>query len=345
MLIAAISMTSCLKDTDDTVVTYYSDTAITSFTLTTVNTYTTKTSDGTTKTVKSTLATKPVFVIDQYNHKIYNPVPLPSTCDLKHVLATIATKNSGQVVIKSIVGDTLRMYSSTDSTDFSTPREIRAYAQDGSSFRAYTVTFNVKQASSESITWTSLGQAPDGAPNGLLSEIAIEKNDNGFMLSLDNRATWTAQLLGDGEDPSLLPKEDIGYVKMPFTSSKNTDYELIAGMVNENDVYYSVWRRITDSSADASAAKWVYIPKAPDNHYLLPDLNGLSLVRFNSQTYAIGGNGKVYKTRDWGLTWKETDEILLPVSSIKKAATDESGNLWIMSQDDGNVWKGEITVE
>ena len=121
MLVAAISMTSCLKDNDTSDVTYYDDTAITAFTLTTVNTYTTTTSsDGTTKTTKATLSTKPVFIIDQYNHKIYNPVGLPAECDLKHVIVNISTKNSGQVGIKSLTSDSLYVYSSTDSIENTT---------------------------------------------------------------------------------------------------------------------------------------------------------------------------------------------------------------------------------
>ena len=344
MLIAAISMTSCLKDNDSSDITYYDDTAITAFTLTTVNTYTTTTnSDGTTKTTKSSLSTKPVFVIDQKNFKIYNPVGLPATCDLKHVLVTISTKNSGQIAIKSLKSDSLYVYSSTDSIDFSQPRELRVFSQSGSSSRNYIVTFNTKQTTSASITWTSIEAGNPEIPEALYYEAALEKTENGFKLSLDDRATWSTELLGDGEDASLLPTDQIGYVKMPYTASANSDYELMAGVTSTNDAFYKIWRKITDNGYYAPVAKWVYIP-VTDNKSLLPNMGDVSLVRFNNQTYAIGANSKVYKSRDWGLTWKESDDIVLPTpeDAIIKAATDESGNLWIMKFDDGRIWKGEI---
>jgi len=346
MLIAAISMTSCLKDSDSSDVTYYDDAAITGFTLTTINTYTTTTSsDGTTKTTKATLSTKPVFVIDQKNYKIYNIVGLPETCDLKHVLVTISTKNSGVVGIKSLNSDSLYSYSSTDSIDFSQPRELRVFSQSGAFNRSYTVTFNTKQSTSASITWTPIDAGASEIPEELYHDVAIEKADNGFMLSTDDLKTWSSELLGDGEDASLLPTKQLGYVKMPYTASINTDYELIAGVVSENDATCSVWRKVSDYNDNAPVAKWVYIP-VTDNKSLLPNMGGVSLVRFNDQTYAIGTDGRVYKTRDWGLTWKAADDdIPIPATGSLniKAATDKYGNLWIINVSDENIWKGVIT--
>ena len=345
MLVAAISMTSCLKDNDTSDVTYYDDTAITAFTLTTVNTYTTTTSsDGTTKTTKATLSTKPVFIIDQYNHKIYNPVGLPAECDLKHVIVAISSKNSGQVGIKSLTSDSLYVYSSTDSIDFSQSRELRVFSQSGASNRAYTVTFNVKQSTSQSITWTSVEAGSAGIPEELYHEVAIEKTDNGFMLSTDNLKTWSSELLGDGENASLLPTKELGYVSMPYSASINTDYELIAGVISENDVFCSVWRKIAEYGDNAPVCKWVNI-KQDRAAYSLPNMGGVSLVRFNNQTYAIGFDGRVYITRDWGLTWKEADsDLALPTTGSLniKAATDKFGNLWVINLSDEKIWKGVI---
>lgn len=347
MLVAAMSMVSCLKDSDSSSLVYYDDTAITSFTLTTVNTYTTTTtSDGTTKTTKSTLSTKPAFVIDQYNHTIYNPVALPQTCDLKHVVASITTKNNGQLAIKSLISDTLFIYSSTDSIDFSSPREINVYASNGSGYRTYTVTFNVAQSKSEYITWTEMEAGSTEAPEALYNEIAIEKGENQFQLSTDNGTTWTTELLGIGEDASKLPNNGIGYIKMPYTASVNSDYELIVGAISDTDEHCAVWRKITDYNDGASVAKWIYIPEA-NNDDLLPNMGSVSLVRFNNQTYAIGAEGMIYKTRDWGLTWQPSDDITLPDmdGTTIKAATDDLGNLWIRTVEDGRLWMGELTIK
>ncbi|MBR0180290.1 MAG: hypothetical protein IJK09_01950 [Prevotella sp.] len=346
MLLSAISMTSCLKDNDSSDVTYYDDAAITAFTLTTVNTYTTTTSsDGTTKTTKATLSTKPVFVIDHNNLQIYNPVGLPETCDLKHVVVSISTKNSGQVGIKSLKSDSLYVYSSTDSIDFTQPRELKVFSQSGAFNRTYTVTFNTKQSTSASVTWTSVDAGSSEIPEELYHDVAIEKTDNGFMLSKDNLKTWSSELLGDGEDASLLPTRQLGYVSMPYTASINTDYELIAGVISENDAFCSVWRKISDYNDNAPVAKWVYIP-VTDNQYRLPNMGGVNLVKFNDQTYAIGADGRIYKTRDWGLTWKAaSDDFDLPITGSLnlRAATDKYGNLWIINLSDEKIWKGVIT--
>ena len=258
-----------------------------------------------------------MFVIDQKNYKIYNPVALPETCDLKHVLVTISTKNSGQVGIKSLKSDSLYVYSSTDSIDFSQPREVRVFSQSGTFNRAYTVTFNIKQTASASVTWTSVDAGSSEIPEDLYH----------------------------GEDASFLPTKQLGYITMPYTASINTDYELIAGVVSENDAFCSVWRKVSDYNDNAPVAKWVYTP-VTDNKSLLPNMGGVSLVRFNGQTYAFGTDGRIYKTRDWGLTWKAADDDFdLPITGSLniKAATDKYGNLWIINLSDENIWKGVIT--
>lgn len=349
ILATAISLASCLKD-DESTVSYYDDTAITVFSLAVVHSYiTTTTSNGTTTTQRGTLSPLPTFVIDHKNLKIYNPVALPSNCDLKHVLATISAKNGGQVIIKSIVGDTLQYYSSSDSIDFSVPREIRAYAQDGSGYRAYTVTMNV-ETSSSSLTWTEVEAGTAGIPEALNNVIAIEKNESGFKLSKDNGMSWTEELLGDGEDMSLLPSTDIGWCSMKYTASPNTEYQLMAGLTDGNNEKCAVWRKIVEKADHSPQAKWVNIPWDNSEAYFLPNMGGVSIVRFADNIYAIGGNGKVYKTRDWGITWKSTNDITLPWLDeynkttneySLKAATDESGNLWIRNISDGRVWRGK----
>ena len=352
MLSVVVSLTSCLKD-DTSSVTYYNDTAITAFSLTTVNTYVTSTNaDGTTTTTKSTLTSKPAFVIDQYKHEIYNLEKLPSTCDLKHVLATITTKNNGQIAIKSVTSDSLWAYSSTDSIDFSVPREIRVYAMDGSDYRAYTVTMNVADTSTSGVVWDEVEPGTAEIPDALYQETAIEDTEDGFRLSTDNGLTWTDEIIGDGENPLLLPESDFGYVKMPYNLSVGAEYELLVGKLEEeeeeDEAYTVVWRKLTEGGE--SKAPWIYMEldsKNTDEELSLPsDMGGVSLVWFNSQIYAIGRNRRIYKTRDWGLTWRRSQDIKLPsnedITSIK-AATDESGRLWIRDLETERVWRGTMT--
>ena len=114
----ALLMTSCLTSDDDSGIIYNNDTAITAFSLTTVNRYIHTTSKSGKDSVYKRVITNPAtFNIDQYEKRIFNTDSIYADCDLKHVLVTITTKNSGVVAIKDIASDTLRTYNSTDSID------------------------------------------------------------------------------------------------------------------------------------------------------------------------------------------------------------------------------------
>ncbi len=155
---------SCLESDDDST-TYPSDAAITAFTLGTVNCYTTTTSStGADSLIKTTVTgSSYVFYIDQMTRTIYNPDSLPYGCDVKHLVCTITSKNSGSVVLKSMTSDSLRYYSSTDSLDFSVPRTISVYSLDASNHVDYTVTVNVKKSNKDYILWHQLGTVKDFA--------------------------------------------------------------------------------------------------------------------------------------------------------------------------------------
>ena len=141
---AAVSLTSCLSNTDDEV-TYYDDTAITAFSLGTINRYNhTTTKDGTSDSVYVTKITGSNYkcYIDQVNALIYNPDSLPTDCDLEHVVCTISTKNGGVVMLteKNMWGeDSLTYYSSTDSLDLSSPKAVRVYSNRGDNYKVYTL--------------------------------------------------------------------------------------------------------------------------------------------------------------------------------------------------------------
>ena len=139
LIAAALSLTSCLSDNDESETTYYTDTAISSFSLGTLNiTYHTKASDGVT------------------NKTIANSDSLPKGTDAAHCLATINTVNSGSVVLvlKATTGkDSLAYYSSSDSIDFSSPVRIRVYNMTLTAYREYTVKVNVHQEEENQFEW------------------------------------------------------------------------------------------------------------------------------------------------------------------------------------------------
>ena len=156
LLSAVIVFASCLGNDDDDLV-YYGDMSIQSFTLGKLNCYETITaSDGTESTTKTTITGSDYkFFIDQINHEIYNPDSLPYGTDASHVVCTITSKNSSNIGIKSLISDTIFVYTSTDSIDFSSPRHVMVFANDGSGYRDYTVRVNVHQEKEGEFRWTA----------------------------------------------------------------------------------------------------------------------------------------------------------------------------------------------
>lgn len=156
----ALSMASCLEDEKETLV-YYDDTAVTGFSIGNLNKYiTVKSSSGSDSIVKSVIdASSYRFTINNATHEIYNVDSLPVGVDVKKVLCTVSTKNSGLAVwyMKSSEGkDSMTYCSSTDSVDFTNTRELRVYNTSMTAFRKYTVKLNVHQEVADSFVWKNL---------------------------------------------------------------------------------------------------------------------------------------------------------------------------------------------
>ena len=161
MLIALTVLASCLKDNDTSVETY-SDTAITAVTLGTLNRYTHTVSSktGNDTIIKSTLTGSTYrLTIDQLGCKIFNRDSLPLGTDLKHVvLSGVSTKNGGVAFIKSLISDTLFYIRTTDSLDFSSPRNIRIVASNGVDYRDYTMTLSASTSKGTTFGWQLVGK-------------------------------------------------------------------------------------------------------------------------------------------------------------------------------------------
>lgn len=350
MLSAALCLTSCLKDDDDNSSILYDDMAVSTFQLTSVNrTIHTTSSTGADSTYQVTLTSNslPVFTIDQEKLQIYNTEPLPVGCDLTHILALIYTFNNGTPVLKGMSDDELTLYSSSDSIDFSQPRELRIYAADGSGYRTYQVTVNASATMLDGLEWEQVEPGSDGIPQSLFRTTILKAGtDNTFMLSQDGGNIWSEETIGDDEDASLLPTGEVGWVSFPYSPSTLTDYELIAGTCHGDTC--TVWRKITDRTSGADDAKWVNIPLAQSNQNYLPQMEHLNLVWFNEGLYAIGSNGIIYQSQDQGITWKTVTSIALPEglqSSHFRAVTDEAGNLWLLDVENNQLWKGKFSYK
>lgn len=365
-LMGVFLYSSCLGSDSNYEVATYDDMAITGFSLSAANRYihTTSKKTGNDTIYKEALTTKPTFTIDQTLYKIYNTDSLPKDCDLKHVLATISSSTySGSIVIKSVNSDTLYNYSSTDSIDFSQPREIRVYNNTLEKYRTYEVTLNQHQVETGTILWEKM-PAESYPVNtekekweklvtdaGLKSFIGAGtkeayafSQDGRIMVTKDEGATWTPDSLD--EDISLLPKQDIAFVSYPFAPNEKTDYQLLAGIIEEGEVISVVWRKIAEYGEDSQACKWVYLPYEEYNRYYLPATPSLNLVYFHDKVLAISAD-MIRASQDGGITWHTSDQFTLPDEGDThfqnvEAVTDDEGALWFKDKDTNEVWRGVL---
>ena len=165
LLSAGLSLSSCLSSDDDTNIEYTHDTAITAFSLGTMNRYYLgKTSDGTKdSTYATTIAgSNYKFYIDQATRHIYNVDSLPTKTRTAAVLANISSKNSSPIFIMNKNCpekiDSAKYYSSTDSIDFSQPRQVRVYNNSLNAYVTYKVEVNVHQQEGDEFNWQAKAQ-------------------------------------------------------------------------------------------------------------------------------------------------------------------------------------------
>ena len=364
LIMGALLMTSCLTSDDDSGIIYNNDTAITAFSLTTVNRYIHTTSKSGKDSVYKRVITNPAtFNIDQYEKRIFNTDSIYADCDLKHVLVTITTKNSGVVAIKDIASDTLRTYNSTDSIDLSQTREFRVYAQNGSVYRSYQVTVNKHQSATDKIMWEEMpaDSYPVDTKKAQWEQIVADAGlarfigagtkeayaydeDGQLMVTTDEGVTWSPDSLD--ESSLLLPKENIAFVSYPYAANEETDYQILAGSLEEGEIASTVWRKIAEYAEDSEPGKWAFISTEVFNRYYLPATNNLSLVWFHGQVLAISSSW-IRSTIDGGITWKLSSGLQLPADDLieVEARTDDEGALWLKDKNSGKVWRGTMVEE
>ncbi len=301
MLLAIAGLTSCLgADDDDSV--YYNDAAITAFSLGTLNrTMHTTSSAGEDSTYTTTVTgSSYTFCIDQANRLVFNPDSLPLGTDAEKVVCTISTKNSGVVVFKNVDSDTLKYYTSTDSIDFTQPREVRVYATDGQSYQVYTVKVNVHQQDGDVFGWT---QMPDNSQLAALTGMkALALGGRVFVFGSDGETT-VGFATGDGTEWTTL------------SPNVNTRFEADAykQTVASADSLYMLNGNVLFRTADGS--QWDEIGQTT----AVTRLVGAS----KKELYGMDADGALMVSRDGGHEWQaetlDASASLLPSASVATA--------------------------
>ncbi len=298
MLLVIAVLTSCLKSNDDEAV-YYNDAAITSFTLGTLNRYLhTTTAAGKDSIYKTSVAASSYkFNIDQINHVIFNPDSLPLGIDASKVVCTIGTKNNGLVVIKNLNNDSLKYYTSSDSIDFSQPREARVYATDGMSYQKYTIKVNVHQEDGDAFGWKQMADNNQLAALSGMKAMVLGKRI--FVFGNDGGTTVGYTTTDGNEWTTLTPN-----INTPLTAGayKQT--------VANADSIYMMNGNMLLRTADGS--QWDEIGETT----AIAKLIGAS----KKELYGMTADNKLMVSRDGGHQWQadaiDASASLLPTAPV-----------------------------
>ena len=299
MLSAMVLFSSCLGDDDDDETVYPDDAAITSFTLGTLKQYCTKKDrNGNDSTyVVAVTGSNYKMYIDQVNRLIYNPDSLPYGTDAAHVVCNVTSKNSGTILLKSMTSDSVAWYNSSDSIDFTQPRNMIVFSANGKHRTDYTVQLNVRKEVPDSFVWHqsySLDAFADA--KGLK---AVHFNDRIFAFVSD----------GDNGMIFSTDEDDIDWQMVPWNLESPIPakaYENVVVMGDQMYMYaYNLILRTTDG------VEWEKSANA--------DIEQL-VAASRSVLYARSHDGNLLASADGGATWKretlDSDASLLPTSEI-----------------------------
>ena len=209
LLAALFSLVSCL-DTNDGDYVYTDDSAVTAFSVTSAKKAVhVKASNGADSVYYTTATlTAYKFVIDQQRCVIYNPDSLPYGVDPTKLLVSANSLNSGSLVLKSMTSDSLSYFSTTDSLDFSKPRELQVYSLSGAAVRKYEVRVNVHQEPADQFNWTKLPN-PTAFTNATGVKSFVVTTASGttrrFLLASDGTTTTVYRADGDNAWTAATP--------------------------------------------------------------------------------------------------------------------------------------------
>lgn len=285
--VAVILNFSCA---DETKYEYSSDCAITSFTLGSITrTMHTTDSDGEDSTYTITYSGSYYpMTIDQVNMKIYNRDSLPYGSSVKSVLATISAY--GQVAYREtgfegeVIAD-WKVYSSSDSIDFSNPVIFRVVSNDGKGEKDYEVQVNVAQQEEQTIQWH------EESANSL-SEMekiqAIAWQDSLFVFGVNSQSQIMKSTRYIGADNQA----EISWKTANTTGCEQGNIRSIQLLNNKLYMSTSSGKLLISDNG----TNWETIPQTQN-----VDL----LIGCDSQNLYALISGAIYRSADNGMTWNE----------------------------------------
>lgn len=280
LVAAALALTSCFNDDkEENNGIRYTDTAITSFGISSLkvvrDTVSKSGADSTYLKSVSTAAYK--FYIDQAQGLIYNPDSLPYGAKTDKALVKFSIKNAGTVLIKSVTEQTFGYLSDKDSLDFSIPRTVRVYSQDGTIYRDYTVTVNVHKQRGDVFNWNQLNTNAELAE--LTAKKAVANDGKMFVFGTKNGRTY-----------GYSTSESDGNTWMQL--SETFSQEAYKGVVASNGYLYLADNGTVKRSADGQS--WETMGTAAVKQIVAAS---------KTELYALSGSNTLMASKDNGATW------------------------------------------
>ncbi len=330
LFMAAIGFVSCLSDDQDEVV-LYNDCMITSFAVATAPIYvhTTSSTDEDSVYVSHGNAMDDYhFVIDQRNGLIFNEDSLPLNVDPTRLICACTTKNNGLVFIKHVDNDSLKYFSSADSTDFSVERKLIVYSTDGTSKKEYSVKVNVHQQDGTEFKWNKLADNTD---------IAAMQNVKALMLN--ETLVVAGEIAGNTQVLTSIPSAGNSWTNSATTFGADA------------------WKNIVVKTGSLYILDGDKLYVSEDAVNFIEKTQATTITRLvgasSSELYALGTSGTLMVSADDGLTWTEDklddDATLLPVDDIAYVCKGVSGvdgveQVVIVGNRDASIYAGETAA-
>lgn len=307
LLAALFSLVSCL-DTNDGDYVYTDDSAVTAFSVTSAKKAVhVKASNGADSVYYSTATlTAYKFVIDQQRCVIYNPDSLPYGVDPTKLLVSANSLNSGSLVLKSMTSDSLSYLSTTDSLDFSKPRELQVYSLSGAAVRKYEVRVNVHQEPADQFNWTKLPN-PTAFTNatGVKSFVVTTASGTTRRFLLASDGTMTTVYRADGDNAWTAATPDFNHTLAA---------ETYRSAAVKHDTLFVCDNGVVMATTDGNT--WTQQTTAEAGVARIIAANPIRLYAYNTE-------GAMLSSDDSGKTWKaasiDESASLLPNGEIAYA--------------------------
>lgn len=314
LLAALFSLVSCL-DTNDGDYVYTDDSAVTAFSVTSAKKAVhVKASNGADSVYTTSVTLSAYkFVIDQQRCVIYNPDSLPYGVDPTKLIVSANSVNSGSLVLKSMTRDSLSYLSTTDSLDFSKPRELQVYSLSGAAVRKYEVRVNVHQEPADQFNWTKLPN-----PTAFTNANGVKS----FAVTIASGATRRFLLASDGTTTTVYRADgDNAWTAATPNFNHTLAAETYRSAAVKHDTLFVCDNGVVMATTDGDT--WTQQTTAEAGVARIIAANPIRL-------YAYNNEGVMVSSDDSGKTWKtasiDESASLLPNGDIAYATLPLSTN-------------------